>query len=235
MRKKLVAGILVAVVGVVGLAVALLAGVVYIGLEAPFLYIPASNEIYMLRQPALFAVAYVYPNGSYILEAWVYNPNAYPIETGYLGVTEVAPNPNAFWGPTGEFGSGLVEPYSFAFNDRWSGLTINESEYMPRYLQPPQSGVLWYNGSGEFRIGLGYGSTSPYSTAAPAIASNFEFIGNGPNGTHVWVAVPEIVYMNGTFALMPVYKCEIPPNFPYPQYVKVINGSCPPWWGIPGI
>ncbi|MGC9209644.1 MAG: hypothetical protein ACP5GH_07410, partial [Nitrososphaeria archaeon] len=95
-----------------------------------------------------YGVAYVYPNGSYILLMWVFNSNQYPIDEGTLGVEERF----GFWGPYGNpidnisFQpaplNGIIPPFSFRTEDRWPGLFVNELVYEKRLFQPAASEVL---------------------------------------------------------------------------------------------
>ena len=153
MNKKAVGGAVV-VVALALIIAALATGAVYIGLEPPYLFIPSSYQVERLNQPVGFAVAYVYPNNSYILDVWIFNPNAYPIISG-ASVYETAPK-IGFWGPEGN--AFTLKPFNFAYEDTWFGMTVNETVYGYTYngggfyLQPPASGDLWYNGSGSLLI-----------------------------------------------------------------------------------
>ena len=71
-KALLVAGIIL-ILGVAGLAGALLGGALMIGTQPPYL-ITSGTSPFDVVTPPLYGVAYVYPNGSYILLMWVFNP-----------------------------------------------------------------------------------------------------------------------------------------------------------------
>ncbi|MGC8597762.1 MAG: hypothetical protein ACP5NY_07610, partial [Thermocladium sp.] len=134
--------------------------------------------------------------------------------------------------------NGIIPPFSFRTKYMWVGTTVNESGYEARLLQPAASRVLWYNGSGEFDTSFNVQfATSNYGTYENVY---WKFIGNntGPkeiqlyndnaalvtinvSNTHVWILVPPFA----------VWKQEVPPNYPFPQYVNITNAPLPPWWG----
>ena len=227
MNKKAVGGAVV-VVALALIIAGLATGAVYFSLEPPFVFFPEGYQVDSLSTPVAFGYANVYPNGSYTLTVWVYNPNPYPLDSGFSGVNEIKPQ-YGFWGPQGGlFNGGALPPFGFNNETEWSPMLVNGSSYnngYPTYLQPASSGVLWYNGSGRFMYSLGYTTTWHGNLAAPALFQDFTYYGALSNGTHVWVLIPP----------HPVYKCEIPPGFPYPELVKINNSTPPFWWGRPAI
>ncbi len=244
-KALLIAGIIL-ILGVAGLAGALLGGALMIGTQPPYL-ITSGTSPFDVVTPPLYGVAYVYPNGSYILLMWVFNPNQYPIDAGTWGVREMSPK-IGFWGPYGNPVAnitfqpaplnGIVPPFTFRTEDMWVGTLPNETAYEGELLQPAASGVLWYNGSGtfytSFNVQFAISGIGTYEDV------DWKFIGNnaGPqelhlydaNGnpitinvsnTHVWILVPPFA----------VWKQEVPPNYPLPQCINITNKPLPPWWG----
>ncbi|MGC9209612.1 MAG: hypothetical protein ACP5GH_07245, partial [Nitrososphaeria archaeon] len=140
MRKALIVILITAVLGVAGLVAMLMSGVLMIGTQPPYIITPGTNPLEMMTPP-LYGVAYVYPNGSYILLMWVFNPNQYPIDEGTWGVLEQAPRVG-FWGPYGNpidyvnFQpaplNGIIPPFSFRTTERWGGMLVNETVYEAR-------------------------------------------------------------------------------------------------------
>ena len=260
MNKILLFGIvLFLIAGMV--AGGILAGVLAISAESPYLWLTSSDHPSGKILPVpIYAVAYVFPNGSFILEGWTYDPSPFVFTTSGLHAYPMAHIPvigntwASYDGVSGVFHQkniGDIYPFSFSYGNMWTGVEFNFTNpdyigkiYGVRFLQPIQDNLFHYNGTGQNQIGIAYGFVN--SQWVNTTRENFTYLGVGPaqtitisqntyppyetivipaNSTHVWVAVP----------YWPVWKQEIPPNFPYTYLVKTTNAPLPPWWNTTAI
>ena len=226
--------------------------------EPPYLWVTASEYSSGKVLPVpIFAIAYVFPNGSFILEAYVYDPSPFVFTTSGLGAytTAYVPGFGTIWaayeGVRGVFNStnpGDIYPFSFSYANAWFGITYNFTDpdaigkvvEKATLLQTAPYNLFHYNGTGRNQITITYGFVN--SQWSNGTFEDFRYVGVGPaknitiiqntvlpyqtvviraNSTHVWVAIPN----------WPVYRQEIPPNFPYAYLVKTTNAPLPPWWG----
>ena len=259
MNKILLFGVVLFLIAGI-IAGGLLAGVLAISQEPPYFWVTSSEYPSGKILPVpIYAVAYVFPNGSFILEGWVYDPSPFVFTTSGLNAYPMAyTSSENFWavydGVTGAFqqkNPTSIYPFSFSYANVWGGDTFNFSNpnypgktYGMCFLQPAQDNLFHYNGTGQNQITITYGFVN--SQWSNTTWEDFTYVGTGPaknitidqntyppfqtivipaNSTHVWVAVPN----------WPVYKQEIPPNFPYTYLVKTTNAPLPPWWNTTAI
>jgi len=255
MNKILVVGVVLFLVAGM-IAGGILSGMVAITEEPPYLWFTSSDHASGEILPApIYAVAFVFPNGSFILEGWTYDPSPFTFTTSGLNAYPMAHIPviGNIWakydGTSGSFNSrnpGVIYPFSFSYCNAWNSITFNFTQpnaigkilLTTQLLQPSQDNMFHYNGSGENQIMITYGFIN--SQWLNATFENFTFLGVGPsqntqlpyqsitiraNSTHIWVAVPNWA----------VWKQEIPPNFPYKNLVKTTNAPLPSWWNTTAI
>jgi len=254
MNKILVVGVvLFLVAGMV--AGGLLAGMLAISEEPPYFWVTSADHPSGQVLPVpIYAIAYTFQNGSFILEGWVYDPSPFTFTTSGLHAYPMTRMPiiGNIWakydGTSGVFNSrnpGDIYPFSFSYTNAWFGDVFNFTypdavgeTYQVQFLQPAQDNMFHYNGSGENQIMITYGFIN--SQWLNATWENFTYLGLGPsqntqlpyqsitiraNSTHIWVAVPNFA----------VYPQEIPPNFPYKNLVKTTNAPLPSWWNTTAI
>jgi len=253
MNKILVVGVvLFLVAGMV--AGGILSGMVAISQEPPYFWITASDHSSGEILPVpIYSVAYTFPNGSFILEGWVFDPSPFTFTTSSLHAYPFAYTSSGnYWaaydGVTGVLNSktpNYIYPFSFSYANMWDGDVFNFTypnavgeTYQVQFLQPAQDNMFYYNGSGQNQITITYGFIN--SQWSNTTWENFSYFGVGPsqntqlpyqsitiraNSTHIWVAVPNWA----------VWKQEIPPNFPYKNLVKTTNAPLPSWWNTTAI
>ena len=260
MNKILLFGIVIFLIsGMV--AGGILAGILAISQEPPYFWVTSSEYPSGKILPVpIYAVAYVFPNGSFILEGWTFDPSPFTFTTSGLSAYPLAHVPGigniwaAYDGTRGVFDQknpGYIYPFSFSYVNMWAGVEFNFTNpdaigkvYQVRFLQPAQDNLFYFNGTGLNQIGIAYGFVN--SQWVNTTRENFTYLGVGPaqtiiitqntyppyetivipaNSTHMWVAVP----------YWPVWKQEIPPNFPYTYLVKTTNAPLPPWWNTTAI
>ena len=260
MNKIIIPSVAVFII-VAALVAGLYTNTLAISQEPPYLWITATTSGTppgKILPVAIYAVAYVFPNGSFILEAWVYNPNPFTFVAGVQAYPMAYFGSEHFWagyvGASGVFNqtnSEYIYPFSFSFANAWNGITYNftypnadgKVVEMQTLLQTAPYNLFHYNGTGQNQIWVSYGFLNGWNNAT---WENFTYLGVGPtqttvivqntvfphqtavipaNSTHVWIAIP----------YWPVYKQEIPPNFPYAYLVKTTNAPLPSWWGSKAI
>jgi len=221
--------------------------------EPPYLWVTATTRGTppgkILPAP-IYAVAYVFKNGSFFLEGWVFDPTPFTFTTGGLHAYTTAPMPvvGTIWaeydGVTGFFNStntNYIYPFSFSYASAWAGVTYNFTDpdaigkvvEKETILQTAPYNLFHYNGTGQNQITITYGFINGWLNAT---WENFTYVGTDPaqntqlpyqtavipaNSAHVWIAVPSWA----------VYPQEVPPNFPYAYLVKTTSAPLPSWWG----
>jgi len=226
--------------------------------EPPYLWVTASEYSSGKVLPVpIYAVAYVFPNGSFILEAWTFNPTPFVFTTSGLHAytTAYVPGFGPIWaaydGVTGFFNSknpGDIYPFSFGYANVWSGVTYNFTDpdaigmtvEKETLLQTAPYNLFHYNGTGRNQITITYGFVN--SQWSNGTFEDFKFVGVGPAQTITIVQNSVLPYQtvvipaNSTHVWIavpnwPVYPQEVPPNFPYKNLVKTTNAPLPSWWG----
>jgi len=230
--------------------------------EPPYLWVTATTSGTppgKVLPVAIYAVAFVYPNGSFILEAWVYNPNPFTFIAGVQAypmahIPVIGNTWAAYDGVSGVFHQkniGEIYPFSFSYANAWSGVTYNftNPDYTGRtvevqtLLQTAPYNLFHYNGTGQNQIWVSYGFINGWGNAT---WENFTFLGVGPEQTITIVQNTVLPYQtvvipaNSTHVWVavpnwPVYPQEIPPNFPYAYLVKTTSAPLPSWWGSKAI
>jgi len=258
--------IIIPTVAVFLIAATLVAGlytnIIAITEEPPYLWVTATTSGTppgkVLPVP-IYAVAYVYPNGSFILEAWVYNPTPFTFTTSGLHAYPMAYTSSGnFWaaydgvtGPLVSKNPNYIYPFSFSYANAWAGVTYNftNPNYIGkvvekvRLLQTAPYNLFHYNGTGRNQITITYGFINGWSNGT---FEDFVYVGVGPAKTIAIVQNTQLPYQtavipaNSTHVWIaipnwPVYPQEIPPNFPYAYLVKTTNAPLPPWWGSKAI
>ena len=208
----------------------------------------------------IFAVAYVFSNGSFVLEAWTYNPTPFTFTTGGLHAYPMAhiPGIGNTWaeydGVTGVFNSKSgtnIYPFSFSYASAWAGITYNFTDpdaigkvvEKETILQTAPYNLFHYNGTGQNQITITYGFINGWLNAT---WEDFTYVGVGPaqpvtitqNVTLPFQTV--VIPANSTHVWIaipnwPVYPQEVPQNFPYKNLVKTTNAPLPSWWGSKAI
>jgi len=260
MNKILLFGIvLFLIAGMV--AGGILAGVLAISAESPYLWFTLSDHPSGKILPVpIYAVAYVFPNGSFILEGWTYDPSPFVFTTSGLHAYPMAyiPGIGQSWasydGVTGFFNSKSgtnINPFSFSYANAWSGVTFNFSNpdaigkvvEKQTLLQTAPYNLFHYNGTGQNQIEITYGFVNGWGNGT---FENFSYLGVGPANTITIVQNTVLPYQtvvipaNSTHVWVavpnwPVYPQEIPPNFPYKNLVKINTAPLPPWWNTTAI
>jgi len=260
MNKILLFGVvLFLVAGMV--AGGILAGVLAISQEPPYLWVTSSEHPSGKILPVpIYAVAFVFPNGSFVLESWTYDPSSFIFTTSGLHAYPMAyiPGIGQSWAEyDGAFGvfqqknPTYIYPFSFSYANVWTGVEFNFTNpnytgetYQRQFLQPAQDNMFHYNGTGENQIMITYGF--PNSQWLNTTFENFTYLGLGPEKTiiiaqNIYPPFQTIVIpANSTHVWVaipnwPVYPQEIPPNFPYKNLVKITNAPLPPWWNTTAI
>jgi len=260
MNKILLFGVAIFLIAGI-IAGGLLAGVLAITQEPPYLWLTSSEYPSGKILPVpIYAVAYVFPNGSFILEGWVFDPSPFAFTTSGLHAYPMAyiPGIGNTWakydGVSGVFqqkNPGDIYPFSFSYANVWTGVTYNFTNpdaigkiYGECFLQPVQDNMFHYNGTGQNQIMITY--SFPNSQWLNATFEDFTYLGVGPakNITIVQNTYPPfqtiVIPANSTHVWIavpnwPVYPQEIPPNFPYKNLVKTTNAPLPPWWNTTAI
>jgi len=229
--------------------------------EPPYLWLTATTSGTppgKILPVAIYAVAYTFPNGSFILEAWVYNPNPFAFIAGVqaypmVRIPGIGKIGAAYDGASGVFNqtnSEYIYPFSFSYANVWGGDTFNFSNpdavgetYQVQFLQPVQDNMFHYNGTGQNQIWVSYGFVNGWNNAT---WENFTYLGVGPAQTITIVQNYYLPYetitipANSTHVWVavpywPVYPQEIPPNFPYKNLVKTTSAPLPSWWNTTAI
>jgi len=240
----------------------ILAGVLAISAEPPYFWVTSSEYPSGKILPApIYSVAFVFPNGSFILESWVFDPSPFTFTTSGLHAYPMAyiPGSGPSWasydGVTGFFNSKSgtnINPFSFSYANVWSGVTYNFTDpdaigmtvEKQTLLQTAPYNMFHYNGTGRNQITITYGFIN--SQWSNGTFEDFVFVGVGPaqNITIVQNSVlpyqTVVIRANSTHVWVavpnwPVYPQEIPPNFPYKNLVKTTNASLPSWWNTTAI
>ena len=260
MNKILLFGIvLFLIAGMV--AGGILAGILAISQEPPYFWVTSSEYPSGKILPVpIYAVAYVFPNGSFILEGWTYDPSPFTFTTSGLHAYPMAHIPGigntwaSYDGVTGAFqqkNPTYIYPFSFSYANVWGGDTFNFTNpdytgqtYGMRFLQPAQDNLFHFNGTGQNQITITYGFIN--SQWSNGTFEDFVYLGPGPakNITIVQNTYPPfqtiVIPANSTHVWVavpnwPVYPQEVPPNFPYKNLVKTTNAPLPPWWNTTAI
>jgi len=257
--------IIIPSVAVFIIAVTLVAGLytntIAITEEPPYLWLTSSEypSGKILSVP-IYAVAYVFPNGSFILEGWVFDPSPFIFTTSGLHAYPMAhiPGIGNIWaeydGVSGVFHQkniGDIYPFSFSYGNMWTGVEFNFSNpdavgetYGVCFLQPTKDNLFHFNGTGQNQIEITYGFIN--SQWSNGTFENFSYLGVGPAQT---ITITQNTYppfqtitipANSTRVWVavpnwPVYPQEIPQNFPYKNLVKTTNAPLPPWWNTTAI
>jgi len=225
--------------------------------EPPYLWFTATNSGTppgkVLPVP-IFAVAYVFPNGSFILEAWTFNPTPFVFTTSGLGAYPMAYTSSGnFWagyeGVRGVFqgNPGDIYPFSFSYANAWFGITYNFTDpdaigkvvEKATLFQTAPYNLFHYNGTGQNQITITYGFVNGWGNGT---FEDFTYLGVGPAQTITITQNTVLPYQtvvipaNSTHVWVaipnwPVYPQEVPPNFPYKNLVKTTSASLPSWWG----
>jgi len=229
--------------------------------EPPYLWVTATTSGKppgkVLPVP-IYAVAFVYPNGSFILEAWTYNPSPFTFTTSGLHAytTAYLPGFGTIWaaydGVTGPLmPNNYIYPFSFSYANTWFGVTYNftNPDYIGEVveketlLQTAPYNLFHYNGTGRNQITITYGFVNGWGNGT---FEDFRYVGVGPAQTITIVQNTVLPYQtvvipaNSThvWVAIPnwrVYPQEVPPNFPYKNLVKTTSAPLPSWWGSKAI
>jgi len=259
MNKILLFGVILFLIAGM-IAGGILAGVLAITQEPPYFWLTSSEHPSGKVLPVpIYAVAYVFPNGSFILEAWTYDPSPFTFTTSGLHAYPMAhiPGIGSIWakydGVTGVFqvNPGDIFPFSFSYANVWAGVTYNFTNpdavgetYGVCFLQPAQDNMFNYNGTGQNQIMITYSFQN--SQWLNATFENFTYLGLGPAKT---ITITQNTYPSFQTIVIPansthvwvavpnwaVYPQEVPQNFPYKNLVKTTNAPLPPWWGSKAI
>jgi len=260
MNKMLIAGVVLFLIAGM-LAGGILSGMVAISQEPPYFWFTSSDHSSGEILPVpIYSVAYVFPNGSFILEGWTYDPSPFTFTTSGLHaypmayIPGIGPSWAAYDGVTGALMSknpNYIYPFSFSYANAWFGDVFNFTypdavgeTYQVQFLQPAQDNMFHYNGSGENQITITYGFIN--SQWGNGTFENFTYLGVGPTKTTVIVQNTQLPYQtavipaNSThiWVAVPnwrVYSQEIPQNFPYKNLVKTTNAPLPSWWNTTAI
>jgi len=239
----------------------ILAGILAISQEPPYFWVTSSEYPSGKVLPVpIYAVAYVFPNGSFILESWVFDPSPFVFTTSGPRAYPMAyiPGIGQSWveydGAFGMFqqkNPTYIYPFSFSYANVWAGVTYNFTNpnypgetYQRQFLQPAQDNLFHFNGTNQNQITITYGFVN--SQWSNTTWENFTYVGTGPakNITIVQNTYPPfqtiVIPANSTHVWVavpnwPVYPQEIPPNFPYKNLVKTTNAPLPPWWNTTAI
>jgi len=259
MNKILVVGVVLFLVAGM-IAGGILAGMLAISEEPPYLWFTSSDKSSGEILPVpIYAVAFVFPNGSFILEGWAYDPSPFTFTTSGLHAYPMANlSIGKVWavydGTTGVFqqkNPGYIYPFSFSYANMWAGEVFNFTypnavgeTYQVQFIQPAQDNLFHYNGSGQNQITITYGFIN--SQWSNTTWENFTYLGVGPAKTTVIVqnTYPPFqsitIPANSTHVWVAVpnwsvWKEEIPPNFLYKNLVKTTNAPLPQWWNTTSI
>jgi len=260
MNKILLFGVVIFLIAGI-IAGGLIAGILAITQEPPYFWLTSSEYPSGKVLPVpIYAVAYVFSNGSFILEGWVFDPSPFVFTTSGLHaypmahIPGIGPSWAAYDGVTGAFqqkNPTYIYPFSFSYANMWGGDTFNFSNpdavgetYGVCFLQPAQDNMFHYNGTGENQITITYGFVN--SQWSNTTWEDFKYLGVGPakNITIVQNTYPPFqtitIRANSTHVWIAipnwaVYPQEVPPNFPYAYLVKTTNAPLPPWWNTTAI
>jgi len=261
MNKILLFGVAIFLIAGI-IAGGLIAGVLAITQEPPYLWLTSADHPSGKILPVpIYSVAFVYPNGSFILESWVFDPSPFTFTTSGVRAYPMAYIPGigntwaSYDGVTGTFapkGSTNIYPFSFSYANAWFGVTYNFTN--PNYtgtvvekqtlLQTAPYNLFHYNGTGQNQITITYGFIN--SQWSNGTFENFSYLGIGPAQTITIVQNSVLPYQtvviraNSThvWVAIPnwaVYPQEVPPNFPYKNLVKTTSAPLPPWWNTTAI
>jgi len=260
MNKILLFGVVIFLIaGMV--AGGILAGVLAITEEPPYFWLTSSEYPSGKILPVpIYAVAYVFPNGSFVLESWVFDPSPFTFTTSGVRAYPMAyiPGIGQSWAVyVGAFGvfqqknPTYIYPFSFSYANVWAGVTYNFTNpnytgetYQRQFLQPAQDNLFHFNGTGQNQITITYGFVN--SQWSNTTWENFTYVGVGPakNITIAQNTYPPfqtiVIRANSAHVWIaipnwPVYPQEIPQNFPYKNLVKTTNAPLPPWWNTTAI
>jgi len=260
MNKILLFGVVIFLIaGMV--AGGILAGVLAITQEPPYLWLTSSEYPSGKILPVpIYSVAYVFPNGSFILESWVFDPSPFTFTTSGLHayplayIPGIGPSWASYDGVIGAFqqkNPTYIYPFSFSYANMWAGVEFNFTNpnytgksYGMCFLQPIQDNLFHFNGTGQNQITITYGFVN--SQWGNGTFENFSYLGVGPAQTiiitqNTYPPFQTIVIPANSSHIWvaipnwPVYLQEIPQNFPYKNLVKTTNAPLPPWWNTTAI